>query len=48
MAELQREKLTRVNQEAMGQQLVALHAELDSLQRALAREHANKAPVTGH
>ena len=42
LAELHKNNLTTVNVEYLTEQLAGLHAELDSLQRALAQEHRRK------
>ena len=42
LTELHKEKLTHGSREHLSTQLVDLHAELDSLQRAMAHEHAAK------
>ncbi len=42
LAELHKNNLTTVNVTYLTEQLAGLHAELDSLQRALAQEHRRK------
>ncbi len=42
LAELHKSNLTQANVEYLSVQLTGLHAELDSLQRALALEHRRK------
>jgi hypothetical protein len=42
LAELHKNNLTQANVEYLSVQLTGLHAELDSLQRALAHEHRRK------